>query len=456
MSSPDRTNSPRGIPGILKRALQPLRRRRRDRETLEPFAYGESAEMGEINPQEVADALDSAARWRQDPTPFYELVNRMGVSAVYRSASRTRRHSITQLEPIVEPVSETGIDPQVAEAVKDKVLPMCRQMAGAMLRAAGHGVSVVQLQWYIGSSEYFPIDFIWRPPKQFRAVEDDRRLWHAAGDFTSKRDYDGLRAPVVTGTGGWIDHRADADGSTPFVSGHATPCLLWWLAKIRARVRWAAFIDTYGFPLRVGHYNENTSAEDIEVLRDAVKNIGRDIGALLPEDMRIDIINAAATIGGTSDYFARMVDISDKQIEIEVLGQTASTEGTPGQLGENKAQDRVRRDIALADAIALGHTQTDQLAEPFVRYNFGVNVPVPEILWIVPEPPDDLEAWSKAVYRMTGRGLLVLSEEIYKRLHLTAPKEGDETIGGVEDEETTDSGGGGNEDVTDDVGDGDS
>ena len=68
-SYPDRTRTnARGIPGILKRALQPLRRRRRDREALEPFAYGESAEMGEINPQEVADALDSAARWRQDPT----------------------------------------------------------------------------------------------------------------------------------------------------------------------------------------------------------------------------------------------------------------------------------------------------------------------------------------------------------------------------------------------------
>ena len=113
--------------------------------------------------------------------------------------------------------------------------------------------------------------------------------------------------------------------------------------------------------LRVGRYKEDTTAEDLQALKDAVKNIGRDIGALLPEGMPIEIINAAATIGGTSDYFARMVDTSDKQVEIEVLGQTASTEGTPGQLGGNKAQDRVRRDIALADAIALGHTQTDQL-----------------------------------------------------------------------------------------------
>ena len=32
----------------------------------------------------------------------------------------------------------------------------------------------------------------------------------------------------------------------------------------------------------------------------------------------------------------------------------------------------------------------------------------------------DLEAWSKALYRRIGRGLLVPSEEIYKRLHLTA------------------------------------
>ena len=32
----------------------------------------------------------------------------------------------------------------------------------------------------------------------------------------------------------------------------------------------------------------------------------------------------------------------------------------------------------------------------------------------------DLEAWSKALYRMIGRGLRVPSIEIYKRLHMTA------------------------------------
>ena len=73
------------------------------------------------------------------------------------------------------------------------------------------------MQWYTDTAPWIPIDFAWRPPKRFRAVEDDSRLWHAAGDSVSQRDYDGLRAPLVTGDGRWIDHRADADGSTPFV-----------------------------------------------------------------------------------------------------------------------------------------------------------------------------------------------------------------------------------------------
>ena len=395
---------------------------------------------GEIDPEDVVRAIEEAAEFGGDPNEFYQFVIRMGAAgSVYRPTLATRLNACAQLEPIVEPASESAADMAIAKAVEKHVLPFAREVAPRLLMAVGHGVSVVEVQWDTTMMPWRPVEHRWHRPRLLRApLEDDPRVW-MVGDYGESRDGD-LREPVMTGDGRWLDHRGGMAGPTPFIAGVAAPCIYWWLAKLRARVRWSAFLDTYGFPLRVGYYDDTTSDDEASKLQEALKNMGRDVGALLPgvhgDDGTwhgpVEVINGAATTGGTSDYFGNFVSQCDRQIEIAVLGQTASTEGTPGRLGGDDAQENVRRDIALADAAALGRTQTDQIAAPFVRYNHGETAPVPEIRWPVPDPPDNLEAWGKTTVAFIDKGgLQVRAEDVRERLHLAAPEGDDEVLGGA-------------------------
>lgn len=383
------------------------------------------AELGGKTPEQVGHAVEKAAEYEQDPADFYELVRRLSTSPVFRSSIRTRRHAITQIEPVVLAASESPADEMVALEVEEHVLPFARTIMPELLRASSHGLSVMEIQWNTDQTPWAPVDYQWWWPQLFRATADNS-VWRR----TTDSDAEELGTRIDATYGRWLDHRAENDGTTPFVAGVAASCMVWWLAKVRTRARWAAFIDTYGFPLRLGYYSDDHTDSDVEILEEILQNIGRDQGGMIPEGMKVDISNVAATRGGSSDYFRRMIEMADHQMEIEILGQTATTEGTPGRLGADATQDRVRRDIALADGRMIGRTVTDQLAEPFVSLHHGPDVPVPEIVWIVPEPPEDLNAWSQAVYRMSQRGLRIVAEDIRTRLRLTTPKDDDEIMEG--------------------------
>ena len=416
--------------GWLRRLGRGFRRSKpsRDRRDSGGWLTGElrDTELGRVEPHEVSEAVDEAMTWGGDPSAFYRLVLRMGsAGSVYRSATRTRRHAITQIEPMVVPAGESAADAAVAESVTEHVLPVARRLAPVLLRASSHGLSVCEVQWDMESFPLRPVDFRWRWPGQFRASGyGDDQLYQASESRADQYNNDESLKPLIPGDGRWIDHRTDEDGAPPFVSGAATPCMFWWLAKLRARVRWAAYLDTYGFPLRVGRYDEGTSKDDLTALRTALLNMGRDVGAMLPEGVDIDVLtmgSGSASVAGQASLFRELVAECDRQTEIEVLGQTATTEGTPGRLGGDDAQDRVRRDIALADARGLGRTITDHMAAPFVELNHGVDVPVPEILWVVPEPPQDLNAWSRSVGLFVDRSLAVRAEDVRERLRLAKP-----------------------------------
>ena len=416
--------------GLLRRLGRGFRKRRPSSERRDRGGglTGElrDTELGRVEPHEVSEAVDEAMTWGGDPNAFYRLVLRMGsAGSVYRSATRTRRHAITQIEPMVVPAGESAADMLVAEAVTEHVLPVARRLAPVLLRAASHGLSVCEVQWDLDSIPVRPAVFRWRWPGQFRASEyGDEQLYQARSGQGDQYSDDENMTPLMPGDGRWVDHRTDEDGAPPFVSGAATPCMFWWLAKLRARVRWAAYLDTYGYPLRVGRYDADASKDDLTALRTALLNMGRDVGALLPEGVDIDVLtmgSGSSSVAGQASLFRELVAECDRQTEIEVLGQTATTEGTPGRLGGDDAQDRVRRDIALADARGLGRTITDHMAAPFVELNHGPDVLVPEVLWVVPEPPQDLNAWSRSVGLFVDRGLDVRAEDVRERLRLARP-----------------------------------
>lgn len=133
---------------------------------------------------------------------------------------------------------------------------------------------------------------------------------------------------------------------------------------------WLGFLESYGIPLRLGKYGPSASEEDKKVLKTAVANIGSDAAAILPDSMVIEF-QQVAQASGASEGFSRIVEWIDRQISKAVLGQTATTEGTPGKLGNEASQEAVRQDIIAADARQLANTLNRDLIRPYIDINYG-------------------------------------------------------------------------------------
>ena len=106
-----------------------------------------------------------------------------------------------------------------------------------------------------------------------------------------------------------------------------------------------------------------------------------------------------------------------------VLGQTASSEGTPGRLGSDETQEKVRQDILRADARQLENTLNRDLARPFLDLNFGAREADPRIALPVRDP-EDVQALAAAVAQLAPLGLRPGAAELRERLGLSDPAEG--------------------------------
>ena len=76
--------------------------------------------------------------------------------------------------------------------------------------------------------------------------------------------------------------------------------------------------------------------------------------------MILEIV-AGVQQGAAVDYFQKLVEWADRQIAIGVLGQAATTEGTPGRLGADDAQP------ILAECAAISRTAPTNSSCRYVR-----------------------------------------------------------------------------------------
>jgi hypothetical protein len=122
-------------------------------------------------------------------------------------------------------------------------------------------------------------------------------------------------------------------------------------------------------------------------LLQATRAIQTDSGIIMPKGMELDLLEAGRS--GTADYKA-LQDYMDATIQKVVLGQTASTQGTPGKLGNDQLQREVRRDIITSDADLVCESFNKGPARWLTEWNFpGAAIPR---VYRVTEEPEDLDA----------------------------------------------------------------
>jgi len=143
---------------------------------------------------------------------------------------------------------------------------------------------------------------------------------------------------------------------------------------------WSVFNEVYGMPVRVGRYKPGASPTEIEALKDALADMASDTSIAISENTVIDFLQSSSAGGkGGSNTYNTLADYCDAAIAKTVLGQTASTEGTPGKLGDEKERGRVRQDILEYDCKRIENSVNEQLIRWVIDYQFGPQEKYPKL-----------------------------------------------------------------------------
>ncbi len=339
--------------------------------------------------------------------------------AHYRSVLSTRKLAVSGLNITVEAASGEKGDVELAGAIRALTkAPEFGAMMDDLMDALGKGYSAVEINWRTKGTRWVPA-YVHRDPRLFQFDRATRRELR----IRDESDYaNGLALPPYK----FIVHVPRLKTGLPIRGGLARLGVWAYLFKAFAVKDWAAFMEVYGIPMRIGRYGSNATDDDIRKLVSAVVNMGSDAAAVIHESMQIEFQNAVGGgKGGNPQLFENAADWWDRQTSKAVLGQTASTEGTPGKLGNEQAQADVRRDILKADARQLSNTLNRDLTRPYIDLNHGPQRGYPQIKLYEPEP-EDIRGLTDTLAKLVPLGFRAGQKTVRERLGLPEPKEGEE------------------------------
>lgn len=183
-----------------------------------------------------------------------------------------------------------------------------------------------------------------------------------------------------------VNTGADHDDS-PYGLGLAHYCY-WPVFFKRNNIKfWLIFLEKFGMPTAVakmpaGQYD---NLEQRNRVRGAIQAMASENGVILPEGTEFDFINAQRS--GTQDYDT-MRAAMDASLAKIVIGQTASTEGTPGRLGNDQLQSDVKNELVKADSDLVCGSFNRSVGKWLTEWNFPGATP-PRV-WREVDPPEDI------------------------------------------------------------------
>lgn len=291
-----------------------------------------------------------------------------------------RRLAVTAREWDVDPASDSALDKAAADFLREQLKALeWDRITDKMLYARWYGHAVGECLWDTDGQRVVLADVKVRDRSRF--LYDDQ-----GGLYLQKP---GAGKPVrMPERKFWtISTGADTDES-PYGLGLAHFCY-WPVFFKRNDIKfWLVFLEKFGMPTALGKAPAGR-LED-KAFRDrvlaALRAISSETAVLAPEGVEIELLEAAR--GGASDYDT-MRKAMDAAVAKIVIGQTASSEGTPGRLGNDDLQGDVRLDLIKADADLVCESFNRQVARWLTEWNFpGAGVPK---VWRKTEPEEDMK-----------------------------------------------------------------
>lgn len=203
---------------------------------------------------------------------------------------------------------------------------------------------------------------------------------------------------------------------TPDNWGGPMRAIMWWfLLKVMDREWWVRFLDRFGTPFPVAHFEKNDDRSR-QILERAFKLSSRIGGIVVSKGTQVELIQASTSTANAHEAFFNKCN---DEISRRVLGQTLSSTASPTGLGNGASdlQGQVRGDIASFDKRKLAQTVRQQHFKPLLRIN-GLTGAVPLLAFGGEEPEENtttaevLSKLSTAGLRLADKSLPVLSQRI--------------------------------------------
>lgn len=287
-----------------------------------------------------------------------------------------RRNAVTSCEWVVESASERRADRKAADWLRENLQHIGWDVCtDRMLYASFYGFSAAELLWEVRDGKLG-----WKAVK----VRNRRRFgFNAAGDLRLLTPQNMIEGESAKAPYFWhIATGADNDDE-PYGLGLAHWCYWPTLFKRHGVGFWLTFLEKFGMPTGVGEFPVGATPAERQMLLGALRAIRNSSGVILPQGMKIDLLEAARS--GSADY-KELHDTMDEAIAKAILGQTMTTDNGSSQ-AQAKVHMEVRQDIVKADADLVCESFNTGPVRWLTMFNFDGADP-PRVFRVVEEPED--------------------------------------------------------------------
>jgi phage gp29-like protein len=293
----------------------------------------------------------------------------------------TRKLAVTGIDRLIQPrIPEDPKSEKAAELCREMLGPLLEDTLSSLLDAVPKGLACSELVWE--GSKIVSIDEI--PPRLLRWNKDS----HLEVDYSGgsgKANWDELEQYKFA-----VFSYRNKPGAKER-RGLLRALSILWVAKHWALRDWAAFVEVFGMPLRLGVYPENSTPDQQQALYDALQDIGADSSAIIQENMRIEFPRTQQA-AGAGNPMSELISYADTCYAIRLLGQNLTTESQSGSgTLAGGAHENVRKDYLQADVKAVGAVVEKDIFSPVVGFNLGWDYPTPR-MWFDSEDAQDDEA----------------------------------------------------------------
>ncbi len=393
-----------------------------------------------MTPKQVAQILRSALGgdiWQQ-----WQLLSlMMDTWPMFRKCAHELSQSVSRCKFKVHPyVQEEGSEPtSKAKEKADLVARALRSMRPDpttdekgfrgtvydLTEAMLNGLMVTEVMWWMKDLEIMPRATAWVHPRHFTFTNDGKLALF--DDSYQRLNYAVTKPGQTPDLRGYLFAQYSSKSGSSLGAGLMRPLAWYWAAVMFNRDWMLSFAQKFGNPFLVAKYPNGSTEDEVDAMEGFLAEAGSQGWTLVKEGSEVTMTAPPAMSGDNAQRV--LMQTADEAVQYLLLGQTGTTQGTAGKLGN----DTVRADVksgnveGLADFVA--EVLTEQLAQNILLLNYGEDSERPTV---EPDFAGEVDPSEQATRDLAiiAAGVPITAEDFYKRNSLTMPEPGDQVIVG--------------------------